>query len=234
MTFTPERSVINQTLQFGLESTPGVNVAANKSIQCFAVTFGPMDDTGEFSATGRKYPSIVIENSEWVEGTLTGDLDYNGIVYALAGVSGAATISAHGASATAKDWLFVPPLTGSIQPQTYTIEQGENNSYGNAIYNHKVNYGLISEFSYKGDRKAGFTVGGKVLAQQLQRAITMTSTPTAVAIQPTAGKPFNFYLDPTSAALGTIFFLMMRRLARSTLFPYTTLFPLNRANLGWA
>src|SRR6266705_4098766 len=112
MTFTPERSTINQTLQFGLGSTPGVNVAANKSIQCFAITFGPMDDTNEFSATGRKYPSIVIENSEWVEGTLTGDLDYNGIVYALSGVCGAATsIAAHGASATAKDWTFIPPLT---------------------------------------------------------------------------------------------------------------------------
>src|SRR6266496_231720 len=203
MVWVSERATINQTLQFGLETTPGVNVAANKSIQCFAVTFGPMADENEFSATGRKYPSILIESSEWVDGTLTGELDYNGIVYALAGVCGAATINAHGSSSTAKDWLFVPPLTGSVQPQTYTIEQGENNAFGNAIYNHKVNYGLISEFSYKGDRKAGFTVGGKVLAQALQRAITMTSSPTAVALAPSAGKHFNLYMDPTSAALGT-------------------------------
>ncbi len=233
MVWTAERSTINQTLQFGLESTPGVNVAANKSIQCFAITFGPMDDATEFSATGRKYPSIVIENSEWVEGTLSGSLDYNGIVYALAGVSGAATISAHGASATAKDWLFVPPLTGSVQPQTYTIEQGENNASGNAIYNHKVNYGLISEFSYKGDRKAGFTVGGKVLAQQLQRAITMTSTPTTVAIQPSAGKHFNIYLDPTSAALGTTQLLKVLDVDYAFTGLYGMFFPLNRANLGW-
>src|SRR5260370_26501367 len=195
MPWTPERSSINQTLQFGLEATPGVNVAATKLIQCYGIVFAPMADTAQFEATGRKYPTIVIENSEWVEGTLTGVLDYNGIVYALSGVCGAATsIAAHGASATAKDWTFVPPLTGSVQPQTYTIEQGENNAGGNAIYNHKVNYGLISEFSYKGDRKAGFTVSGKILAQALQRAITMTATPTAVALQPSAGKHFNFYL----------------------------------------
>jgi len=60
MPWTPERSTINQTLQFGVETTPGVNVAANKLIQCFAVTFGPMADVAQFSATGRKYPSIVI------------------------------------------------------------------------------------------------------------------------------------------------------------------------------
>jgi len=233
MTWTPERSTINQTLQFGLETTPGVNVPANKSIQCFAVTFGPMDDTGEFSATGRKYPSIVIENSEWVEGTLTGSLDYNGIVYALAGVCGAPTIGAHGASSTAKDWLFVPPLTGSVQPQTFTIEQGENNAFGNAIWNHKVNYGLISEFGYKGDRKKGFDVSGKVLAQALQRAITMTSTPTAVVIQPSAGKHFNVYLDPTSGALGTSQPLKVLDVDFSFTGLYGMFFPLNRANLGF-
>src|SRR6266852_1506621 len=233
MPWTPERSVINQTLQFGLETTPGTNVPANKQIQCFAVTFGPMADVAEFSATGRKYPSIVIENSEWVEGTLSGSLDYNGIVYALAGVSGAPTISAHGASSTAKDWLFVPPLTGSVQPQTYTVEQGENNSFGNAIYNHKVNYMLISELAYKGDRKTGFNISGKVLAQALQRAITMTSSPTAVALQPSAGKHFNIYLDPTSAALGTTQLLKVLDVDYAFTGLYGMFFPLNRANLGW-
>src|SRR4249920_1828664 len=133
MPWTPERSTINQTLQFGLEATPGTNVAATKLIQCFQIVLGAMADVAPFEATGRKYPTIVIENSEWVEGTLAGEFDYNGIVYALSGVCGAATsIVAHGASATAKDWLFVPPLTGSVQPQTYTIEQGENNAFGNA------------------------------------------------------------------------------------------------------
>src|SRR6266704_1977850 len=232
MTFTAERSSVNQTLQFGLETTPGTNVAANKLIQCYAIVFGPMADVAPFTATGRKYPSIVIENSEWVEGTLSGILDYNGIVYALAGVCGAPVITAHGASATAKDWVFTPPLTGSVQPQTYTIEQGENNASGNAIYNHKVNYGLISEFGYKHDRKAGATVSGKVLAQALQRAITMTSTPTAVALQPSAGKHFNYYLDSTSAALGTTQLTKALSVDFSFNNLYGMFFPSNRANLG--
>ncbi len=233
MPWSPERSTINQTLQFGLEATPGVNVPANKLLQCFDIQLGAMADVKPYEPTGRKYPSIVIENSEWVEGTLGGELDYNGMGYALAGVCGAPVISAVGASAIAKSWVFTPPLTGSVQPQTFTIEQGENNAFGNAIYNHKVNYGLISELSYKGDRKAGFTIAGKVLAQPLQRAITMTATPTAVALQPSAGKHFNFYLDSTSAGLGTTQLLKVLNVDFSFANIYGMFFPMNRANLGF-
>ncbi len=76
------RATVNQTTQFGVESTPGVNVAANKLLQCFGVKLGPIPDVGVYTSTGRKYASIAIENSEWVEGTLDGILDYNGMVYA--------------------------------------------------------------------------------------------------------------------------------------------------------
>ncbi len=83
MPFVPKRSWINQVLQFGLEATPGVNVPANKLLQCFDIVLGPMADVAPYTQTGRKYVAIAIENSEWVEGTLGGVMDYNGIVYAL-------------------------------------------------------------------------------------------------------------------------------------------------------
>ena len=234
MAFTPQRAFINQTLQFGLEVTPGTNVAAAKKLQCFDIILGMMADVNSYTPTGRKYPAIVIENSEWVEGTMSGILDYNGLVYPLSGVCGAPVITAHGASLIAKDWTITPPLTGSVQPQTYTIEQGENNAFGNAIYNHKVNYGLFSELGYKIDRKAGATVSGKLLAQQLQTAITMTASPTAIAIQPSAGKHFNVFLDTTFANLG-VTQIVTEDMSVDFAFAnvYAPFFPLNRANLGF-
>jgi hypothetical protein len=234
MPWTPERSYINQKLQFGLEATPGTGVAASKLLQCFDITFGPMADVATYWPTGRKYPAIVIENSEWVEGTLNAnELDYNGTVYPLSSTCGAATITAHGASTVAKDWTFNPPLTGSVQPQTFTIEQGENNAFGNAIYNHKVAYGLFSELAYKGDRKTGFQLSGKLLAQQLQTAITMTNSPTAVALAPTAGKHFNVYLDTTFANLGVTQLNKVLNIDFAWTNIYGMFFPLNRAQLGW-
>jgi hypothetical protein len=229
MAWTAEVQAINQRLQFGLEVTPGVNVAATKLLQAFDLTMGSMADVSEFFPTGRKYAGIVIENAEWVEGTFVDSpLDYNNVVYLISGVAGAPTIGAHGASATAKDWTWTPPLTGSVQPQTYTIEQGDT-----ATRAHKVNYGLVSEFAYKGDRKTGIKKGGKLLAQALQTNITMTGGPTAVALAPSAGKHFNVYLDSTSAGLGTTQLLRVLNIDYAFANIYGMFFALNRAQLGF-
>src|SRR5260221_2409600 len=229
MPFSPEVTSVNQKLQFGAESTSnlGVNVAATKLILCYDLQWGPMADVKMYEATGRKYRAAQIENSEWVEGTLGGYLDYNGIVYLLASTMGSVSPVAHGASTTAKDWVYTPPLSGTIVPQTYTIEQGD------AVRARKVNYGLISEYTFKGDRQTGIQIGGKVLAQALQDGITMTGSPTTVALDPIAGKQLNVYLDPTSAALGTTQLAKVFNLDYAFTGIYGPFFPFNRTNLGF-
>src|SRR5438105_774904 len=112
MAWTQEVTGINQRLQFGLEATPGTNVAATKLLQALDLTMGPMADVSEFFPTGRKYASIAIENAEWAEGTFAdAPLDYNNVCYLLSGVAGAPNIAAHGASTVAKDFTWTPPLT---------------------------------------------------------------------------------------------------------------------------
>lgn len=180
-----------------------------------------------FRATGRKYDSTQIENTEWVDGSYTGTLDYNGIIYALAGVMGSTSPTAALASTTAKSWVFTPPVTGSVVPQTYTIEQGDS------VRAHKVTYGLFTEFGYKGDRKSGLSVSGKLLAQALQDGITMTASPTGVALAPLAGKHINVYLDSTSAGLGTTQLLKVLNIDYSFTSVYGPFYPFNRTNIGW-
>src|SRR5260221_1507566 len=199
MPFNPEVTTVNQKLQFGAESTSalGRNVAATKLILCYDLQWGPMADVKMYSGTGRKYDAAQIENSEWVEGTVGGYLDYNGIIYLLAGAMGSVSPVAHGASTTAKDWVYIPPLTGSIMPQPYTIEQGDS------IRARRASYGLFTEYTFKGDRQTGISIGSKVLAQPLADGVTMTGGPTTVALAPMAGKQLNLYLYPTPAGLGT-------------------------------
>src|SRR5260221_702726 len=229
MPFNPEITTANQRLQFGAESSSalGTNVAASKLILCYDRQWGPMADVKMYWRTGRKYDGAQIENSEWVEGTLGGYLDYNGIVYLLASTMGSVSPVAHGASTTAKDWVYIPPLTGTIVPQTYTIEQGD------AVRARKFNYGLFTEYTFKGDRQAGISIGSKLLAQPLADGITMTGGPTTVALAPMAGKHLNVYLDPTSAALGTTQLLKVLNLDYAFTGIYGPFFPFNRANLGW-
>ena len=228
MVYTPEVQSINQKVQFGVESTSalGTSVAATKLLQCFDFKFGINADVQYFSATGRKYDTVAIENSEWVTGDMTGDVDYNGLIYPLAGAMGSAAPVAHGASATAKDWIFTPPVTGSVVPQTYTIEQGDT------IRAHKFTYGLFNEFGYKGDRHK-FDCSAKLIGQPIIDAITMTGSPTAIAIAPAASKHFNVYLDPTNGALGTTMLNRVLSIDYQMSNIYAGAYYFNRANIGW-
>src|SRR5439155_1696752 len=151
--WSPERSTINQTLQLGIETDPGTAVAANKRVDCFVLKMGIKPELKRTSGTGRKYPSVQQLNAEWTEGSLEGSMDFNGILYAIAGAMGKQSPVTHGSSATAKDWIYPASLAGSIQPQTYSAEQGEA-----ATRAQKLAYLLINKFGYKFNRKTDASV----------------------------------------------------------------------------
>ena len=197
MTFTPEISTINQTVQVGVETTPGTAVAANKRLDNYDFQFGIKGDFKKTGGTGRKYDSTQQLNAEWVEGTVAGTIDFNSIIYLLAGAMGIATPVAHGSSAVAKDWIYDAILTGARQPQTYSFEQGDS------VRAHKFAYGLITKFGYKFTRKTDASISGSVLAQAVSDGITMTASPTPVVLSPATGQEFDLYLDSMAANIGT-------------------------------
>lgn len=197
MSFTPEVSTINQTVQFGVETTPGTAVPANKRIDNLLCKFGAKGEFKKTSGTGRKYPSVQQLNAEWVEGSFTGSMDYNSMLYPLTGALGVTTPSAHGSSSVAKDWVIDASLSGAKQPQTLSIEQGD------AIRAHKFAYGLVKKVGYKLNRKTDASISGDMLAQAISDGITMTGGPTAVVLSPITGQHFNFYLDSVFGSLGT-------------------------------
>ncbi len=191
------RATINVKTQVGVESTAGTAVAANKVLQAFDFKTGIKPAITMIAASGRKYPASQEENKEWMAGTLTGSMDFNHLPYLLSSAWGIITPAAHGASTTAKDWVGTPPVTGSVTPQTYTFEQGET-----ATRAHKFAYGLVTKFGYEFTRDVT-SVTGDIIGQPISDGITMTGSPTLVALAPIASKYWNVYLDPTSAALGT-------------------------------
>lgn len=226
MTYTPERATINQRIQIGAESTIGTAVPANKLLECFDFVFAIDGDIQTYRPTGRKYISTQEENTEWVSGTLGGTLDYNGVIYPLGGVMGATTPVAHGSSSTAKDWVFTPPVTGSVAPQTYTIMQGDS------THAHSFAYGLFNAFGFKGDRKS-ITVSGTTMGQQLSDGITMTSSPTAVPLAPVVAKQVSAYLDSSSGALGTTQLTRFLQVDYTMSGVYQPLWVLNRNTAGF-
>ena len=164
-----DRFTVNQKVQVGAESTSalGTPVAASKLLECFDWTLGISADVVYFTPTGRKYASASAENMEWMDGSLSGWLDYNGLIYVLGGAYGAVSAVAHGSSATAKDWVYSPPVTGSLTPQTLTIQQGDS------VRAHQTSYGLFTSFGYKINRKDA-TCDAKFIGQPISDGITMS------------------------------------------------------------
>lgn len=197
MTFTPEISTINQTVQIGIEATPGTAVAAAKRLDCYDFQFGIKGNFKTTAGTGRKYDSVQQLNAEWIDGTLTGNMDFNGIPYLLAGAMGIVSPTAHGSSAVAKDYIYDAILSGSRQPQTYSFEQGDS------VRAHKFAYGLITKFGYKFTRQTDASVSGSILAQRVLDGITMTASPTPVPLVPMTGQQFDLYLDSAFGSIGT-------------------------------
>lgn len=228
MTWNPEVTTANQDVQIGAEATTalGTSVSAGKRVECFDWTMGIMADVNFITGTGRKYPSASEENTEWTEGTIGGNFDYNGCIYPLASVMGSVAAASHGASTTAKDWIFTPPLTGSVVPQTYTVEMGDS------VRARKTTYVLFTEWGYKGTRK-DFTNSGKWIAYPITDGITKTASPTVVTSSPIAGKHWNAYLDSTSGGLGGTQLLRLMSVEYLMTNVYGVVYPINRTNLGW-
>jgi hypothetical protein len=226
MTFTPERSSINQRVQVGAEATIGTTVAAGKLLECFDFVFGVTPDVTFYNATGHKYASVQEENEEWVDGTMAGKMDFNGLLYPCGGVFGAVSPVLHSPSTTANDWIYIPPITGSIAPQTYSFQQGDS------VRAHKFAYGLFTQFGYTITRKETKSAG-KLIGQPLSDGATLTASPTAIALAPIVGKMVNVYLDTTSAGLGTTQLLKVLSVDYSFDNVYGPFWPLNRSNLGY-
>lgn len=228
MPWASERTSVNQRVQIGAESTSalGTAVAAGKLLENYSFTFGVSADVLFYTPTGRKYPAVQEENKEWVDGTMTGTLDYNSVIYPLSSAMGSVAPVAHGISSTAKDWIFTPPLTGSIVPQTFTIQQGSSTRA------HQLAYGLFTQFGYKGDRSK-FETSGKIIGQMLSDGITMTTSPTVVSLAPVVAKQVNVFLDSTYGALGTTQLTRVLSIDYTMDAIYNPLWVLNRSTPSW-
>src|SRR5579875_1934651 len=232
MTYTQERASVNQIVQIGAESLSalGTPVSAGKLLQCYSWTIGIEADVVFYTATGHKYAAVSEENMEWSGGSISGIMDYNGLIYPLQGAMGNVSPASHVTntvtSATAKDWVLAPPITGSIETQTYTVQQGDSTR------SHQIAYVLFTDFGYKGTRKE-FTVDGKFISQKLSDGITKTSSPVAVPLAPVVANQVNVYLDSSQANFGTTQLLRFLSIEFSMGNIYAPLWVVNRSNASF-
>lgn len=192
----PERLSTTQSVQLGVETTPGTSVAANRQLPSLQLTTGIGATFTEVLPVGYKFPTAQVPGKEWVDAKLSASaIGYDEIIYLLAACLAAGS-GVQQSSTTAYKWTQGPSSTVADSIKTYTVEQGD------AVRAHKFAYGIVTDLALKGDRDK-VELSGSMIGQQLSDGITMTTSPTVVAQVPILSRDVSVYFDSTGAGLGT-------------------------------
>lgn len=171
------RSTTFTTTQFGVETTEGTEVNANKQFASMMWKMGMRADPQRYGRIGARFKSLTLQGKLWSEGSIEGGATYDELIVPLASAWSYTAPVQQGAT-TAYKWTFKPP-TSSLPTahKTYTLEVGDS------VRAHLFTGVLCTGFGYSIDRQA-FDVSGTLLGRKIDDGITMTSTPTALPLVP--------------------------------------------------
>lgn len=188
-----EKASIFQTVQIGIESTPGTAVAANRKLLACSIEPAVKTEADAFRAIGNKYASFVSLNKEWSEANVEGRMTYNEILYLLSSLISQPTPVQQGGTAAYK-WTFTSNLAAEDAGKTLTVEQGDsNNAWRSAGVRVR---GLTLSFN-----RNEAAISGDAIGLQLETGITLTASPTSMTPRPVLPGHMTFRMADTQAGL---------------------------------
>jgi hypothetical protein len=190
-----EKASIFQTVQIGIETTPGTAVPANRKLLATSIIPSVKTEGEAFRAIGNKYPSFAVVNKEWSEARVTGKVTYNEILYLLSSLLSQPTPVQQGTT-PAYRWTFTSNTAAADPGKTFTVEQGDANSAWRAA-GVKVS-GL--EFTFNRNE---VSLSGSAIGRAIETGITMTSSPTSMTPRPVLPAHLTFYMSDTQAGLAS-------------------------------
>lgn len=190
-----ERTTVTQVVQFGVETTPGTSVAANRSLPSFMLNTSIEGDFTEMTANGVKFPTGYAPGKEWSSAKVSGQPTYDELLYPLVSILKSVS-GVQVSSTTAYTWTMSPDSDGPDTIRTFTVEEGS------AERAHKFLFGVFDELTLKGDRSK-VELSASMLGRAVADGITLTSSPTVIAQVPILPKHISIYSDDTSGGLGT-------------------------------
>ena len=184
------RGSIFQSVQVGAETTAGTAVAASKRLLGLSIEPKNKAETKLFRPMGSKFKTVGTMNKEWSEAALSGPITYTDIVYALC--SGLVNVAPTGT--TAKTWVFAPALSAADAIKTLTVESGD------VTRAQKFAYGITNALTLKFSR-SGCDLSGSMIGKAAIDGITLTATPTDVALIPVMPTQVSYKFADTQAGL---------------------------------
>jgi hypothetical protein len=194
----PERSAMFETSQLGIETTPGTSVAADKKLLATSFVISPNAEVSTFRPMGYKYNTIASLDRESVEVDIEGQMSYTDLAYLFASLchdDAPATVGT-----TGKEYVFTSDSDGPDTPLTFTVEQGSS------VRAHKFANGQVIGLTLTINND-GCEVSGTMIGEALQDGITLTATPTEIALQPVMRTEVGVKLADAAASLAAASFL---------------------------
>jgi len=182
----PENATVLRSSQWGLESTPGTVVAADKRLMTIGVLPTPATRIVPYRPVGRKYNTTAVKGKEHTTAAISGVLDFNSIVYLLSGVMKTGAVTTPTGATLTRNWQFLPSTTAADTTSTFTIETG------NSTEAERFAYGLVTGFGMHITDAPPIEITGTMLGWVLTEGITLTPTPTIITESP---------VDPSSVSL---------------------------------
>lgn len=224
-----ERSSLTQVVQIGVETTPGVAVAANKRLSSISIEPTITSQIQDFRPAGQKFRTVTALGKEWTDASVSGTPTYTEIVYMLSSVLTTAVVTnvMNGTTDTgAREWLFQPSSTAADTPKTFTIE------HGSAVRAGRFAHGLFTEIGMDWSRDS-IDLSGAMMGTTMEDGVTLTASPTSIDLVPILPTETSVYIDNTAATLGTT--KMSRVLSANWALSnrYGPVWVLDAANTDW-
>jgi hypothetical protein len=191
----PRRSSISQIVQIGVETTIGTSVAANRKLPDLMLTPRPMANVLRFRGSASKYASVVSLGKEWSEAAVTGSPGYNSIIYPLNSIVNTGVITTPATGTNSRDHTFTPNVATEDTIKSYTVEKGSTAAA------EKTTGNIFNELAINVNRNE-CALTGTTFGQLWQTGVTMTGSPTTIAMVPIMPKQFDIYSDSTFGGLG--------------------------------
>lgn len=223
-----ERATVFQGVQVGVETTAGTAVPANKRLGSLSIEPSIKFEGASLTPMGNKFISVQVPNREWSEGKVSGKPTYNEIIYPFCGVIQKVTPTTPVGATLARQWAFSMNNASADVLQSFTIEQGD------ATRAHKMTYGTFKEFGITFGRN-DLNVTGSLFGQLVTDNVTMTASPTSIALVPVAPNQVSIKTASTYAGLAGATALNRPLSAEWKIADrIAPLWVLNAANSSWA
>jgi hypothetical protein len=195
----PDRYIVQEICQVGVETTPGTAVAPTVRLQGVNIELDTALEVDTFAPQGNLFDTIAAPRQEWATGAVSGLPTYTELPYVFSNVFGAATVTTPTGATTARRWVWTPSSSTPWTPRTWTIRRG---MVGNTA--EQAAYAMMTGVGMSFSRTATPELSGDLFAQSLDYAATLATTGvTTKTLVPILPKEVCVYVDPTFAALGT-------------------------------